>query len=289
MKNFLLFTILVLPAVIFTIDNGYKMLSYAEEDPLEDEAEVEGEVDIEPAGEVEEEEEEVKNRASPDADTTLLFVKPVSTGSSQLELPGGVPVEFLVGFKNKGEQDFILETIDASFRYPMDFTYYIQNFSAIHYNRIVKPTHEATLAYSFVPSETFAGRPFGLSINLNYRDETGAFFQEAVFNETVQIIELEEGLDGETFFLYVFLAAGVVLLLVIGQQTLLSVGRKLGRKRTSRKPAVETGTSNPNNVDYEWLPKQTLQNMNKEKQKSPKSPKQQSPRQRKAKRSTGSE
>lgn len=111
-----------------------------------------------------------------------------------LELPGGVPVEFLVGFKNKGEQDFILETIDASFRYPMDFTYYIQNFSAIHYNRIVKPTHEATLAYSFVPSETFAGRPFGLSINLNYRDETGAFFQEAVFNETVQIIELEEGM-----------------------------------------------------------------------------------------------
>lgn len=68
------------------------------------------------------------------------------------------------------------------------------------------------------------------------------------------------GLDGETFFLYVFLAAGVVLLLVIGQQTLLSVGRK----RTNRKPTpVETGTNNPNNVDFEWLPKQTLANISK--------------------------
>ncbi|GJQ77227.1 hypothetical protein Trydic_g14896 [Trypoxylus dichotomus] len=276
--------IFIFKGIIFTIDNGYKMLSYAEEDPLEDEAEVEGEVDIEPTVETEEEEEEAKTKASSDADTTLLFIKPIVTGSSQMELPGGLPVEFLVGFKNKGDQDFIIEAIDASFRYPMDFTYYIQNFSAIHYNRIVKPLHEVTLAYSFVPSETFAGRPFGLNINLSYKDESGTSFQEAVFNETVQIIELEEGLDGETFFLYVFLAAGVVLLLVIGQQTLLSVGRK----RTSRKPAVETGTSNPNNVDYEWLPKHTLQNINKEKQKSPKSVKQ-SPRQRKAKRSTGSE
>lgn len=52
-----------------------------------------------------------------------------------------------------------------------------------------------------------------------------------------------------------FLAAGAILLLVIGQQTLLS----FGRKRTTRtKQPVEMGTSNPNNVDYDWLPKQTL-------------------------------
>lgn len=72
------------------------------------------------------------------------------------------------------------------------------------------------------------------------------------------------GLDGETFFLYVFLAAGVVLLLVIGQQTLLSVGKKRPSTTTTRKAApVETGTSNPNNVDYDWLPKQTLASLSK--------------------------
>ena len=40
----------------------------------------------------------------------------------------------------------------------------------------------------------------------------------AVFNETVTIIELDEGLDGETFFLYVFLVACLVLIVVAGQQ-----------------------------------------------------------------------
>lgn len=68
------------------------------------------------------------------------------------------------------------------------------------------------------------------------------------------------GLDGETFFLYVFLAAGVILLLVIGQQTLLSVGRK---RTTRSKAPVETGTSNPDNIDWEWLPKQTLAALSK--------------------------
>jgi len=172
----------------------------------------------------------------------------------------------------------------------MDFNFYIQNFSAIAYNRLVKPDQEATLMYSFLPSEAFAGRPFGLNINLNYRHyPEGAVFQEAVYNETVQIIELEEGLDGETFFLYVFLAAGVVLLLVVGQQFLSS----LGRKRTgSRKTVVETGTNNPNNVDYDWLPAQTLSQINRQTEKSPKSPKNKtktSPRQRKVKRSAGSD
>jgi len=102
-----------------------------------------------------------------------------------------------------------------------------------------------------------------------------------VYNETVQIVELEEGLDGETFFLYVFMAACVVLMLVVGQQFLYS----LGRKRVGKKPVVETGTSNPNDVDYDWLPKETLNHINK-KEKSPRVPKQ-SPRQRKAKRSAG--
>ncbi|CAH1991551.1 unnamed protein product [Acanthoscelides obtectus] len=206
-----------------------------------------------------------------------------------MEIPAGLPVEFLVGFRNKGDEDFLVESLEASFRYPMDFSFYIQNFSAIGYHKTVTPGNEATFHYSFIPSEAFAGRPFGLNINLMYRDASGNPFQEAVFNETVQIIELEEGLDGETFFLYVFLAAGVVLLLVIGQQTLLSVGKK--RSPSSRKAApVETGTNNPNNVDYDWLPRQTLASLNKEKsQKSPKAGKQQSPRQRKVKRSTGSE
>lgn len=55
------------------------MMSYAEEDPLEeDEVEVEGEADVEEITTTDEEEEEEKTTASPDADTTLLFVKPIA-------------------------------------------------------------------------------------------------------------------------------------------------------------------------------------------------------------------
>lgn len=204
------------------------------------------------------------------------------------ELPAGNIVEFLVGFTNKGENDFMLESLDASFRYAMDFNFYIQNFSTFTFNKIVKPKHEATLAYSFIPSETFAGRPFGLNVNLNYRDNTvciklykyknviyayinmlilfllqnGISYNEAVYNETVQVIELDDGLDGETVFLYVFLTACVILTLVGGQQLLSSLGRR-SRSSTTRKAPVEMGTSNPNNVDYDWLPKETLNRISK--------------------------
>lgn len=160
----------------------------------------------------------------------------------------------------------------------MDFTYYIQNFSALAYNREVKSESEATVSYSFLPSEQFAGRPFGLNIAISYRDSTGAGFMEAVFNETVLITELDEGLDGETFFLYVFFAAIFVLLLVVGQQFLGSIGKKK-RSQNIRKQ-VETGTSNNTDIDYEWLPAQTIRNLqNSPNGKGKISPKQ-SPRQR---------
>ena len=45
------------------------------------------------------------------------------------DLPSGQVVRFLVGFKNNGEQDFLVESMDASFRYPQDYSFIIQNVS----------------------------------------------------------------------------------------------------------------------------------------------------------------
>lgn len=64
----------------------------------------------------------------------------------------------------------VLEVLDASFRYSMDYNFYMQNFSTISYQQLVKPAHESTLMYSFIPADTFAGRPFGFTVNLHYRD-----------------------------------------------------------------------------------------------------------------------
>lgn len=226
----------------------------------------------------EQEDEEKPLKASPDGDTYLLFVEPKDFKS---RLPAGKEVRLLVGFINRAEKDFVLDTMDASFRYPMDFSFYIQNYSTIGYNKLVKPKQQATLFYSFLVSESLSNRPFGLSVNLMYKDADGHPFLDAVFNETVEIIEVDEGLDGETFFLYVFLAACLVLLIVVGQQFLASLGNK---KPVASKQKVEMGTQNSADVDYDWLPKETLNELNKSPKRSPR----QSPRQRHLKQATGS-
>jgi len=248
----------------------------AEEDEVEDETVVEDEEVAEEEPAAEEVEEEILKNVSPNAETTLLFTKPTQVPGGSVELPAGKIVEFLVGFANKGLDDFVIDSIDASFRYPMDFTYHIQNFSAIAYQKTVKSDQEATVAYSFIPADAFAGRPIGLSINLAYRDTEGNFFMDPVFNETVQIVEFDEGFDTEVFFMYVFLVAGSCLVLFL---VYTFVGGSKGKKNVAVSKSMETGTTN-DDVDYEWIPRSAL--------KTPGSNKT-SPRQRKTQKHAGSD
>ncbi|XP_034023484.1 translocon-associated protein subunit alpha-like [Thalassophryne amazonica] len=55
-----------------------------------------------------------------DVDTTIIFI----TGE---EFPADKVVNFLVGFTNKGSQDFTVQSLETSLRYPQDFQFYIQN------------------------------------------------------------------------------------------------------------------------------------------------------------------
>lgn len=279
----LLFILLLVLPIILSISNSNNKV-YADEDDidgdedhlLEEEDEDEAVVDGEGGSDVEatvDEEEADGLKGSPDADTVILFTKPTGSGA---DLPAGKLVEFLVGFTNNGDKDFVLDTIDASFRYPMDFNFYIQNFTAIPYSRAVKPRQEATVMYSFYPAEAFAGRPLGLVVQLSYKDADGNPFTEAVFNQTVTITEVDEGMDTETFFLYLFLLALAVLTLIAGHHFLSSFGRKKG----SKKAVMEMGTSPKGDVDYDWIPKETLNEL----RKTPRT----SPRQRKANRESDS-
>ncbi|MBN3318790.1 SSRA protein, partial [Atractosteus spatula] len=214
----------------------------------DDEAEVEDDETTELTEEKDEEEEDVTSgeaKASPNADTTILFVK----GE---DFPANNIVKFLAGFTNKGSEDFVIESLDASFRYPQDYQFYIQNFTALQLNTVVQPLRQATFEYSFIPAEPMGGRPFGLVINLNYKDNSGNVFQDAVFNQTVTITEREDGLDGETIFMYVFLS-GLGLLVAVGLHQLLE-----SRKRRRPAPKVEMGTSSHNDVDMSWIPQETL-------------------------------
>ncbi|XP_058474347.1 translocon-associated protein subunit alpha isoform X1 [Solea solea] len=243
----------------------------------DDEAEVEDDENTELTEEKEDEEEEAlvgEMKASPNADTTILFVK----GD---DFPANNIVKFLLGFNNKGAENFVVESLDASFRYPQDYQFYIQNFTALQLSTEVPPSKQATFEYSFIPAEQMGGRPFGLVINLNYKDTSGNIFQDAVFNQTVTITEREDGLDGETIFLYVFLS-GLGLLVVVGLHQLLE-----SRKRRRPAPKVEMGTSSHNDVDLSWIPQETL-NQIMQSRRDKASPRR-SPRKRNQKRSAGSD
>ncbi|XP_033103840.1 translocon-associated protein subunit alpha-like [Anneissia japonica] len=292
--KFLLLLLLVLPASVLLTQNEKKASLVAtaqEDDKVEDivegedeDAQVEeeeGEGDgeetddddtaaAEAEGETEEEEEE-RLKPSPDAEVSYLFTK-----WSEQELPVSKPIQLLIGFSNKGSKDFILDTVQASLRYPQEFSYHIHNFSTIAYNTVVEPGKEATLEYQFQVYEVFATRAFGFVVELFYKDEENNLFFDAVFNETITMIEIDEGLDTETFFMYVFLGALVILCLFGIQQLFASFGKK---RKTSPKP-VEMGTQNHDDVDMDWIPKEALI------QKKTPSPRR-SPR-RRTKRSTGS-
>jgi len=212
-------------------------------------------------------------RTSPNAVTTVLF-----PDYPDKNLPAGKVIYVVVGLHNKGDDDFVVETIDASFRYPQDYSYFIQNFTGNSYNRVVQPGSEASFLYAFHPHESYGGRPFGLTVMMAYKDGMGNQFGSGVFNETITFKELEETFDGETFFLYVLLAA-IGLLVIFGCNYALSHSKL---KKIVPKAAPEVGTQNAkNNVDYDWLPKETTTEFSKA---SPR----QSPRQRKVKRNAGS-
>jgi translocon-associated protein subunit alpha len=285
LKKFLLLVLIAFPLVTVLTQKNYLVAGEDDIDVDDDTVDIEPDAndEISETAVTEDEDAVPTVSKSQDAETTVLFLKPkpgLLGPAGTPELHAGKLVEFLVGFTNKGSQGFVVETLDASFRYPMDYSFHIQNFSTLAYNRVVKPKEQATFSYSFYTDESFAGRPFGLAINLGYRDIEGKPYLDAVYNETINVVEIEEGLDGETFFLYIFLAALVVLLLVLGQHLLTSYTG--GRKSTRKSNHIERGTSQSDDVDFEWIPKETLREITKN--ASPKT----SPRARKTKKNAGS-
>lgn len=274
-KSILIFVLLGLVAFSPIVSGADDKAKNKEDEVLDDALNAE-KVDAQTAAETEADGEtaEELGTGSPNAKTHLLFIKPEST-----DLQAGRLARVLVGFHNNGtDGDFVIQRIEGSFRYPQDYSYYIQNFTHYEINKVMTPEMESTFEYMFTPSETFSSRQFGLTINLKYKNSDGKEFTNTLFNETVNIVEPEEGLDGETFFLYIFLAAILVLCSFGIYQLLLSFGKKSRRSGKSYTPATQKvsngNVSNSDDVDFEWIPQSHLQP-----NKSPKT----SPRLRKTK------
>lgn len=197
---------------------------------------------------------------SDDADVTFMFTRPIA--DKPYEFAIGKEVHFLVGFKNKAQKDFSIHTMDASFRYALDFSYTLQNFTSHPYNRLVEPNQETTIGYTFFISEQYAARTYGFTVNLLYSDKDGVQYQNTVFNETVSLVELDEGLDTETFFLYILLA-GFVALIGYGLNSLYIKYVNPSRRSTTKPRAEQERTINSKEVDYDWLPPSMVANLKK--------------------------
>jgi translocon-associated protein subunit alpha len=63
--------------------------------------------------------------SSVDVRTAFLFT--TKSSGNQNELISGHIVKFLIGFSNRGEKDFTVKHCETSFRYPLDFSYHVQN------------------------------------------------------------------------------------------------------------------------------------------------------------------
>lgn len=198
--------------------------------------------------------------ASDDADVTFMFTRPIA--DKPYEFAIGKEVHFLVGFKNKAQKDFNINTMDASFRYALDFSYTLQNFTSYPYNRLVEPNQETTLGYTFFISEQYAARTYGFTVNLLYSDKDGVQYQNTVFNETVSLVEVDEGLDTETFFLYILLA-GFVALIGYGLNSLYIKYVNPSRRSTAKPRVEQERTTNSKEVDYDWLPPSMVANLKK--------------------------
>jgi len=200
--------------------------------------------------------------SSPEFRTIHVFTQPARAN----ELIAGKLTRLLVGTRNNGSQNFIVESIDGSLRYPQDYTYYIQNFTSLRAEKVVESGLESTFEYLFMPSETFNGRPMGLVVLINYRNNEGKRFQNVVFNQTINFIDAEEGFDGETFFLYIFLGAIFVLLGFVAYQYLLSNRVKRVSNKLSSSNLGNQQTKG--NYDVDWIPKHHLV-QNRSPKKSP--------------------
>jgi translocon-associated protein subunit alpha len=187
---------------------------------------------------------------APDVETSFLFTK-----YPEEDLPAGKIVQCLIAFHNIGvERSYTVQSVQASLRYPMDYSYHLQNYTRLHINKTVEANREATFSYVIRTSEHYTGRPFGFVIEVNYVDEDQTRFMHTVFNKTINFVEVDDSFDAEAILLYLFFATVAVLVAVIVYYAFFTSGAKKGSG--PKKARVETGTSdmNGNAGGDEWLP-----------------------------------
>jgi translocon-associated protein subunit alpha len=181
-----------------------------------------------------------------------------STGATEVDIhqyfpdstiTAGKISELLVSFKVNEDavDDYVIGMIEGGFHYPQDWSYKVQNFSAIRYSRKLTAGQEATFMYPFMPAELAGGRSYGLQLNIHYHAnaEPPRAYSEALFNKTIEVSENLDNAAAEQFFMF-------LTLLALGG---IAAAFFLKQFSTKKKPVtvVEVGTTGK--FDESWIPK----------------------------------
>eukprot|EP01125_Pyxidicula_operculata_P004651 TRINITY_DN1749_c0_g1_i1.p1 TRINITY_DN1749_c0_g1~~TRINITY_DN1749_c0_g1_i1.p1 ORF type:complete len:242 (-),score=49.73 TRINITY_DN1749_c0_g1_i1:106-831(-) len=119
---------------------------------------------------------------------------------SDARIPTGKYSEILLGFTNAGRKLYNVTAIQASLRYSLDPSMFVQNFSAWRYSTIVRPGEQFAFSYQFYPEELLEARDYALVANVFYNDEDGTVFASTFYNGTVYLVEELTPLDFQTVF-----------------------------------------------------------------------------------------
>jgi len=136
----------------------------------------------------------------PSPDVSTAFVLPDHPNKV---ITAGDIVEVLLGFVNNGDREFNITSVSASLNHPLDFRYYIQNYTRAEYGLLVQPKEQVSVSYRFRPDPLLEPRDFALVVSVFYEDESGTNFTNAFFNGTITIAEADTGIDLQQLFLTV--------------------------------------------------------------------------------------
>jgi len=195
-------------------------------------------------------EEVPRNLSAPDVSTAVVF-----PSHNDGKIPSGAEVPIIIGFRNNGDKRYNITHIEASFNYPQDYSYFIQNFTEQHYHYLVGPSEEITLEYTIFPDPLLDMRDFGLVVSVYYHDgnhiQVGNNYTSVVYNTTVDIIELDTGFDPQSFFATVAVIAlfGLGGYFVYKNLSYFTKGQKGRSGKAASRPSESSSSDRLENTD----------------------------------------
>jgi translocon-associated protein subunit alpha len=184
----------------------------------------------------EEDDDDFDEEPEPHEDVETSYLFPSHTNK---EFPSGERIDLLFGFTNNADIEFNVTGVAGFLVAPQDFSYFIENYTAMAIGRIVGAGEQHTFQYAFQPNENFDPREFGFTAIVEYVDAQGQVFRSPIYNGTVSLVEPHDFTDSTTFFTYCAIAAVAGLAAFVVYRLFYS-GKK--SKRSSRPAPIERGT-----------------------------------------------